>query len=539
MNDDNEKRILIVDDTPTNIRVLVPILMEHGKFQINISNNGKDALKLLEKVRPDLILLDIMMPELDGFETCRIIKSDESLKDIPIIFLTAKNETEDLAKGFALGAADFVSKPFNSVELMARVKTHIELKQNRDLLKTTLENLVRKRTEQLEKETVEKLKLKDQLMQSQKMEAIGQLAGGVAHDFNNQLGGIIGSAELIKHYTKDEKINKYSDLILSAAQSSANLTKQLLAFARKGKETSMPVDLNKTILQITQLLQRSLDKKINIIHDFKSYNTFTIGDPAQLENAILNIAINAGHAMPEGGELTFSTSIIDLEEGSEYNLPTDCYACLKITDTGIGMSREVMERIFEPFFTTKEKDKGTGLGLSATYGTIQQHGGAIHVDSNIGEGTSFTILLPASQERSLDDFQSGRKLNNLSSTKVLLIDDEEVILFTVSEILKALNCKVTTASDGQKGIDIYKENPDEFDVIILDKIMPKMNGMEVYLKLKEIKEDVKVILASGYSEEQAQEILDAGVSAFIRKPYSMSTLSENLAKLINQAPTQS
>lgn len=534
MNDDNEKRILIVDDTPTNIRVLVPILMEHGKFQINISNNGKDALKLLEKVRPDLILLDIMMPELDGFETCRIIKEDDSLKDIPIIFLTAKNETEDLAKGFALGAADFVSKPFNSVELMARVKTHIELKQNRDLLKTTLEGLVRKRTEQLEKETVEKLKLKDQLMQSQKMEAIGQLAGGVAHDFNNQLGGIIGSAELIKHYTQDEKINKYADLILSAAQSSANLTKQLLAFARKGKETSMPVDLNKTILQITQLLQRSLDKKINIIHDFQSYNTFTIGDPAQLENAILNIAINAGHAMPEGGELTFSTSIIDVDEDSPYSLPKDLYACVKVTDTGTGMSKEVMERIFEPFFTTKEKDKGTGLGLSATYGTIQQHGGAINVESSPGKGSMFTILLPASQERSLNDFKSGRTLNNLSSTRVLLIDDEEVILFTVSEILKALNCKVTTASDGRKGIDIYKENPDEYDIIILDKIMPKMNGMEVYQELKKIKEDVKVILASGYSEEKAQEILDAGVCAFIRKPYSMSTLSENLAKLMEK-----
>ena len=237
MDENNEKRILIVDDTPTNIRVLVPILMEHGKFQINISNNGRDALKLLEKVKPDLILLDIMMPELDGFETCKIIKDDETLKDIPIIFLTAKNETEDLAKGFALGAADFVSKPFNSVELMARVKTHIELKQKRDLLKNTLENMVKQRTEQLEKETIEKLKLKDQLMQSQKMEAIGQLAGGVAHDFNNQLGGIIGSAELIKHFTQEEKILKYADLILGAAQSSANLTKQLLAFARKGKET--------------------------------------------------------------------------------------------------------------------------------------------------------------------------------------------------------------------------------------------------------------------------------------------------------------
>ena len=533
MEENNEKRILIVDDTPTNIRVLVPILMEHGKFQINISNNGRDALKLLEKVKPDLILLDIMMPELDGFETCKIIKADETLKDIPIIFLTAKNETEDLAKGFALGAADFVSKPFNSVELMARVKTHIELKQKRDLLKTTLENLVKQRTEQLEKETIEKLKLKDQLMQSQKMEAIGQLAGGVAHDFNNQLGGIIGSAELIKHFTQDEKILKYADLILGAAQSSANLTKQLLAFARKGKETSMPVDLNKTIMQITQLLQRSLDKKINILHDFKSYNTFTIGDPAQLENAILNIAINAGHAMPKGGEITFSTSIIDLDENSEYNLPADCYACVTISDTGIGMSPEVMERIFEPFFTTKDKDKGTGLGLSATYGTVQQHNGAISVSSTIGKGSTFTILLPASQEKAFGQYSSSGKLNDISSSRILLIDDEEVILFTVGEMLTTLNCKVTTANGGEKGVEIFRKNPDDFDVVILDKIMPRMNGLEVYLKLKEIKEDVKVILASGYSEEQAQEILDMGVAAFIRKPYTMSILSENLSKLIN------
>ncbi|MCM8529801.1 MAG: response regulator, partial [Lentisphaeraceae bacterium] len=149
---ENEKRILIVDDTPTNIRVLVPILMDHGKFQINIANNGLDALKLLEKIVPDLILLDVMMPDLDGFETCKRIKNTSHLKDIPIIFLTAKNETEDLAKGFELGAADFVSKPFNSVELIARVKTHIELKTNRDLLKTRLEKLVHERTIQLENE---------------------------------------------------------------------------------------------------------------------------------------------------------------------------------------------------------------------------------------------------------------------------------------------------------------------------------------------------------------------------------------------------
>ena len=530
---ENEKRILIVDDTPTNIRVLVPILMEHDKFQINIANNGRDALKLLEKVKPDLILLDIMMPEMDGFETCQIIKQDESLKDIPVIFLTAKNETEDLARGFELGAADFVSKPFNSVELMARVKTHIELKTNRDLLKTRLETLVQKRTEQLEKETSEKLKLKDQLLHSQKMEAIGQLAGGVAHDFNNQLGGIIGSAELIKYNTDNEKILKYSNMILQAAQSSANLTKQLLAFARKGKETSMPVDLNKTIIQITQLLQRSLDKRIDIVHDFQSINAFTIGDPTQLENALLNIAINASHAMSEGGKITFSTSIEDLseEDVEKYGLQEKTCAKVSISDTGTGMSQEIMERIFEPFFTTKDKNKGTGLGLSATYGAVQQHNGHIYVESTIGEGTTFTLLLPASQEKAITKDEET-KIEDFTETKVLLIDDESVILFTVSELLTELGCEVETAQEGLKGIEIFEKDPDSFDVVILDNIMPHMNGLEVFRKLREIKDDVKVVLASGYSEEKAQTLLDSGVKAFIRKPYTMATLAKVLGEII-------
>lgn len=528
MGENNEKRILIVDDTPTNIRVLVPILMDHGKFQINIANNGIDALKLLEKIVPDLILMDIMMPEMDGFETCKRIKETDHLKDIPVIFLTAKNETEDLAKGFALGAADFVAKPFNSVELIARVKTHIELKSNRDLLKTRLENMVHERTVQLEQETLEKLKLKDQLLQAQKMEAIGQLAGGVAHDFNNQLGGIIGSAELIKYNTDNEKILKYTDLIMTAAQSSANLTKQLLAFARKGKETSIPVDLNKTIKQITQLLKRSMDKKIEIIHNFEDINNFTIGDPSQLENAVLNIAINACHAMPKGGTLTFSSTMKNIQANTVGNLNGGYYAIIEISDTGTGMPQEIKERIFEPFFTTKSKNKGTGLGLSATYGTIQQHSGAITVDSKLEHGSCFTIYLPASTEKKDIQELSSDSPADLSGKRILIIDDEEIILLTAKEILKQLDCNVDTFPSALQGIEYYRNNSEKIDIVILDKIMPEMNGLEVFKKLKEINPEVKVVLASGYSEEQAQDLLDEGVKAFIRKPYTISALSKEL-----------
>jgi len=504
--------------------------MEHGNFQINIANNGQDALTLLEKIKPDLILLDIMMPIMDGLETCKIIKQDETLKHIPIIFLTAKNDKEDLAEAFRLGAADFVSKPFNTLELVARVKTHLELKVSRDLLKTRLEGLVHERTEQLEIEIREKLKFKEQLMQSQKMEAIGQLAGGVAHDFNNQLGGIIGSAELIRHRTDNEKILKYTDMILRAAQSSANLTKQLLAFARKGKETTCPVDINTMIIEVTKLLKRSLNKNIDIVHDFDGINAYTTGDHSLLENSILNMAINAGHAMPGGGTLTFSTSIEEMDSPAGALSPGS-YLKLVIRDTGNGMSEEVQQRIFEPFFTTKGKDKGTGLGLSATYGTIQQHNGHISVNSKLDQGTAFTVLLPANKKATLSIENTLDTLTDIRSTRVLIIDDEEIILETVSELLEALGCKVKTSNNGADGVEIYKANPSSFDIVILDKIMPGMGGKEVYIELKKINPKIKTVLASGYSNEQAQDILDLGVSGFIRKPYTMAALSKLLSEI--------
>ena len=198
------------------------------------------------------------------------------------------------------------------------------------------------------------------------------------------------------------------------------------------------------------------------------------------------------------------------------------------------MSAAVKERIFEPFYTTTGKDKGTGLGLSATYGTIQQHNGSITVESELNKGTCFTLLLPANQNQVIDTQKEPAEIADISMANILIIDDEEIILETVSEMLKTLNCHVSIASNGPDGIAIYRENPLNYDIIILDKIMPLMNGKDVYLELQKINPQVKVILASGYSDEQAQEILDLGVADFIRKPYTISDLSKILSKQLQR-----
>ena len=532
-----EKRILIVDDTPNNIRVLVPIFLEQGGFQINVANNGRHALEMVEKVMPDLILLDIMMPELDGYETCKILKESEQTKNIPVIFLTAKTETEDIAKGFGLGAADFVTKPFNSVELLARVRTHLELKESRDYLQKTLEDLVAERTRELERETQEKLKIEAQLQQSKKLEAIGQLAGGVAHDFNNQLAGIIGAAELLSFQSKDEKQQKYIDMILKAAKSSADLTKQLLAFARKGKERSIAVDINNVIIDITKLLERSIDKRVEIKHNFSEEHIFAKGDPTQLENAILNIAINAGHAMPEGGVLTFSTELIELDKHSCAHLPFDItpgpHVEINVEDSGTGMSKETCDKIFEPFFTTKPKSQGTGMGLAAVYGTIKNHNGAIKVYSEIGSGTKFTLYLPHCDEKGEHSSGDNDVVVSSSQSHILLVDDEDVVIETASDMLRELGYHVSICRNGKEAVEFYEKESDKVDLVILDKIMPIMGGLETFIKMKEIRSDVKVILASGYSDEQAQDILDEGVQGFVQKPYSLATISQAIAKALH------
>lgn len=379
-------------------------------------------------------------------------------------------------------------------------------------------------------------KLEDELRQSQKLESIGQLAGGIAHDFNNMLGAIMGSAELLLIHLKDnEFLRKYGESILNASEKAADLTHKLLAFSRKGKIKNEPVDIHKAIENVITLLQRSIDRRIEIVLSERAEKCMIMGDNTLIENAILNIGINSRDAMHDGGIIRIITENIFLDskfcEISSFKIKPGYYIVIKILDNGTGIPKDIQRKVFEPFFTTKEAGKGTGLGLSAVYGTVKEHIGMIKLDSEPGEGTSFTIFLPLIED------ESGFKIEEEKYTYkgeglALIIDDEELIRDSAGNLLKNMCYEVLTAVNGKDGLDVFIKNRDKISLVILDMIMPKMGGKETFLKLRELNPSLTVILSSGYARDAAaQELIDLGAAGFIQKPYRSSELAYILMEI--------
>jgi PAS domain S-box-containing protein len=397
------------------------------------------------------------------------------------------------------------------------------------------------------REISDRKEMEARIRQAEKMEAIGQLAGGVAHDFNNQLSGIMGYANLLKIELVDNPdLAEYVENIMTATRRSAGLTAQLLAFSRQGKYLSVPVDAHALIDEAVHILSRSIDKNIAIGKTFDAPSAAITGDPAQLENALLNLAINARDAMPAGGEMTFATRIVELDESfcSEYSfeIRPGPYLQIRVVDTGTGMSTEVKRRIFEPFFTTKEPGKGTGMGLASVYGTVKNHKGAIDVQSTPGAGTEFVLYFPVSGANEPHRADGGNlQTPERLSARVLLIDDEILVLGATRKMLEQLGCDVETANTGAEAIAVCETSHDAFDAIILDLIMPGMNGKETFRRLRKINPRAAVIVASGYSlEGEVQELLDEGAQAFLKKPFDAEELAAALAKVEvsrNPSPT--
>ncbi len=386
----------------------------------------------------------------------------------------------------------------------------------------------------------ERKHLEEQLRHSQKMEAVGQLAGGVAHDFNNQLSGIMGFADLLRaRMGHDQTLIRYADNILVGVQRATDLTAKLLAFARKGKYLAVPVDVHRLVVEVASLLSHSIGKNIRIRQALEADPSTTTGDPSQLQSAILNLAINARDAMPDGGELEMTTDLVAVDETwSErlvFSIPPGPYIKIGVRDTGVGIPPEVMPRIFEPFFTTKGESKGTGLGLAAVYGTMKNHGGGITVESSTGGGTTFTLLLPVQTENGglvnpspPIDAAASHRIDR--ATHVLVVDDDDSVGLMVAEMLETIGCRTTVCTDGEEAVNLYRRRGDTIDAVLLDLVMPNMDGKAVFHALKKIDPQVRVLVSSGYSVDGgAQELLAEGASGFIQKPYTIADLRTNLA----------
>lgn len=382
--------------------------------------------------------------------------------------------------------------------------------------------------------------LQQKLHQSEKLNAIGQLAGGVAHDFNNLLGGIMGASEILLNHTEtlDKTDMEFVNLILNASTRAADLTAKLLAFGRKGNVVSEVVDLNAIIDDTVSILNSTIDKKneITVKQDAESHNTS--GDISAIQNMVMNVVINASHAMQdEGGEIQIETKNIELSNdycsASQFDIKPGQYIELEIRDNGCGISLDNLQKIFEPFYTTKKQGEGTGLGLAAAYGTIQDHNGSITVYSEEGAGTSFHILLPVSEtDQNIAPIES----RIYSGTGlVLLVDDEDIIRVTCAQQLKKYGYRVLVAKNGEEAVELYKEKQHEIDLVIMDMIMPKMNGREAVEIIKEIDKDCKVIISSGFTKEEDMAKLDkVGISGFIHKPFRDSELSKMISEVLKE-----
>lgn len=384
----------------------------------------------------------------------------------------------------------------------------------------------------------EQHKMEEQLHHSQKMEAVGQLAGGIAHDFNNMLGGIVMSAELLAgHLDGSEKAERFQQIIFDSAGHASELTQQLLAFSRKQPSSFKVFEVHKVIDDVVAILKNTVDKRISIKTAYKAEDQRIYGDPSHFQSAFLNLGINASHAMPKGGTISIRTKNVELHTNkpgqSSHNIKPGHYLQLAITDTGQGIAPEHLEKIFDPFFTTKEQGKGTGLGLAAVYGTVQQHKGEIKVESEVGLGTTFTILLPLTKKELTK--QPNKALEKKGRGKILVIDDEEVMRETVQALLETIGYSVDTADNGLSGLTLFKEKqPGYYDLVLMDMIMPEMNGNDCFKAIRKIQKDIKVVLTSGYADEQDfREMHEQGLAGFLKKPYNRALLSQTIADTLN------
>jgi PAS domain S-box-containing protein len=388
-------------------------------------------------------------------------------------------------------------------------------------------------------DVTETKKLEEQLIQSQKMESIGQLASGIAHDFNNLLGSNYGAIEILKerYARSDPSLKKYIDILESTSERAAELTSQLLTFSRQHEGNIKPVRLNDIVHDVIKILIRSIGKNIKV-ESILDPMLYTIeADESQIESVIINLCINSRDAMPSGGTLRIETSNVEFTTQKIRQIPDaqpGKYACMAVSDTGMGMSQEIQRKIFEPFFTTKPIGRGTGLGLSIVYGIVKNHKGLIHVYSEQGRGSTFRLYFPATDKIPLDEVAINSAEIPRGTETILIIDDEITLLDLTREILENLGYKVLTAEGAREGIDIFKNRHSEVDLVILDMLMPDMTGTEVYPILKGINRRCPVLLATGLSiGERVQGLIAMGINGVVGKPYSAMDLASNVRKAID------
>jgi signal transduction histidine kinase len=536
--------ILLVDDQPAKLLTFEAILEPLGENLIK-AGSATEALEQLLKRNVAIILSDVCMPDLDGFQLATMIREHPRFQKTAIIFVSAIQVTDlDLLRGYQLGAVDYVPVPVIPELLRAKVKVFAELyRKTRQLeqLNAELELRVAERTNELaranaelerrvEERTREREAALAQVHEMQKLESLGQLTGGVAHDFNNLLMAVLGNLELVKKYLPDDpRVLRLIDGAIQGAERGANLTRRLLAFARRQQLRPEAVDIAKLVDSMTELLQRSLGPTIRIATDFAPGLAPIRVDPNQLELALLNLAVNARDAMPAGGELTIAARPERLEPDTLAGLRPGEYVQIEVRDTGCGMDEATLRRATEPFFTTKGQGRGTGLGLSMVDGLVAQSGGAMRITSRPGLGTRVELRLPVCEvhDGAADGAGAARPAGDGRGLRVLLVDDDAIVAAGTAAMLEDLGHSVLGADSARSALKILETEPN-IDIVISDYAMPGMTGSELAAEIRRTRPQLPVVIVTGYSDAPQ----DTASLPRLNKPYRQQDLAALIARVI-------
>lgn len=503
-------KVLIVEDSLDDFDLLLRELKREFSPVNCLRVETREAMLESLKESWDVILSDFSMPQFSGMAALETLKSTGI--DIPFIIVSGTIGEEAAVDLMRAGASDYVLKSKTS-RLMHAIRRELQAAQKRTKLIDT----------------------EEQLRHMQKMEAVGQLAGGVAHDFNNMLSVVQIYCRKLKEIDNPQ-VNYYVDKILGVQNRSVSLTKQLLVFSRKQTGTASVLNVSQVLQEMQDMLQRLVGEAVELGIDTIE-NLFRVkADRGQIEQVIMNLAVNARDAMPNGGRMCFSTSNIHFAEpqliGAEYL--TGNYVVLEATDTGHGMTKEIMNRIFEPFFTTKSAKDGTGLGLSIIYGIIRQSHGEIAVTSEVGRGTSFKIYLPETldKEQEVAMTETGEESDGGKET-ILLVEDNFELRSLFVETLESKGYEVIEASDGMAALAVLEKHPD-IHLVITDMVMPKIGGRELYRRATQMDKDIKFIYMSGYFEDASVTDSKSLESFYyLQKPFSEEALLEKVRKVLD------
>ncbi len=568
-------RILNVDDNAENRYLIEMVGRAHG-WEVVRARNGAEALEELDKGHFDLIISDILMPEVDGFQLCHEVKSRERTDKIPFVFYTATyTAKQDEEFGLSLGASRFIVKPVEPEEFMAIIDevmdeakrgkppAQAKVQEVSDYLKGYNARLIHKldrKIAQLEaaqrdlqasleagnREIVqrkraeeERARLEAQFLQSQKLESVGRLAGGIAHDFNNLLTVINGFSEmLLGKVLEGDPLRSGLEEIRSAGERAAKLTRQLLAFSRKQVSNPRSLSITQVVGEIRNMIQRLVGDDVEVVTELAPSLPEVMIDEGQLHQVLLNLVVNARDAMAGGGRLTIETRRVELDQSSEAvqvrALPPGRYVSLTVTDTGSGMDVATLERIFEPFVTTKPEGSGTGLGLSTVYGIVKQCGGWIRVESQPGRGSMFQVYLPEAEAAAREKTESPSPIAAaLRGTETVLVaEDNGSVRGLIAAILKEYGYLVLEAATGNDAVLLAERHPGSIDLLVADVQMPGMSGLELAKQLSQLEPNMRVLFASGYGEGvTAETTLSIPGVSYLQKPFAPVALAAKVREM--------